>query len=876
MESFLKLTANDLWQRTAGDMTSVTIVFPNKRAALFFNEHLARQTDRPTWTPSYMTISELFRSLTQLKTGDPIKLVSDLYKVYTSVTGSNESLDSFYFWGEILISDFDDADKNLVDTSVLFRNLKDLGELSADYSFLGEEQREAIRQFFHGYNAGGDTELKSKFSALWNSLGEIYEGFKSLLLKQEIAYEGMIYRQAIENLSPESMPSKIYAFVGFNVLNKVEQRLFSLLEKAGKALFYWDYDVFYLKRSPHEAGEFMRRNLRNFPSPLPESLFDSLSTPKDIAFIESPTDTGQAAYVSDWIASHLTKDDERQTAVVLCDEQLLLPVLHSIPDIVRDINITMGYPLSQTRACSLAIDMLDNNTGDDNLQLCQEICNAVKDLAQSDHHTSGLDTESCFRTYTIFTRLSTLIQSGDLTVETHTLRRLAKRILSAATVPFHGEPARGLQVMGVLETRNLDFRNVLMLSVNEGKLPKGENSASFIPYSLRKAFGMTTVDHKVAVYAYYFYRLIQRCEHVTMIYTTVTEGSNRSEMSRFILQLMTELPYNVGANPCGSPALFTFNCSLLTSKDSSVAKTEEMLCRLRTRYDITLNSKASLSPKALNTYLTCRMKFFFNYVAGLKPFEKRDNTIDAARFGTIFHKAAELAYRDLRQSGNLITKEALTGMIKDNAKMQDYTDQAFREQYDTMNGSHLIAEKVIVSYLKRLLIIDAEYAPFTFLSSEHWASREFSCPEIKTRVGGIIDRIDGKDNTVRIVDYKTGGKPSTVPNIESLFTRNGEHDGYAFQTFLYSSILCDKYPDKKIAPAILYIHKAAADDYSPAIIMGQQRDKQPVTDFHLLNDEFRHHLTELISEIISPNTSFDRTDNEDSCRYCDFRYLCKS
>ena len=873
MESFLKLTANDLWQRTAGDMTSVTIVFPNKRAALFFNEHLARQTDRPTWTPSYMTISELFRSLTQLKTGDPIKLVSDLYKVYTSVTGSNESLDSFYFWGEILISDFDDADKNLVDTSVLFRNLKDLGELSADYSFLDEEQREAIRQFFHGYNAGGDTELKSKFSALWNSLGEIYEGFKSLLLKQEIAYEGMIYRQAIENLAPESMPSKIYAFVGFNVLNKVEQRLFSLLEKAGKALFYWDYDVFYLKRSPHEAGEFMRRNLRNFPSPLPESLFDNLSTPKEISFIESPTDTGQAAYVSDWIASHLTKDDERQTAVVLCDEQLLLPVLHSIPDVVHDINITMGYPLSQTQACSIAIDMLDNNSDDDNLHLCQEICNAVKDLAKSEGHNSGLDTESCFRTYTIFTRLSTLIESGDLLVETHTLRRLAKRILSAATIPFHGEPAKGLQVMGVLETRNLDFRNVLMLSVNEGKLPKGENSASFIPYSLRKAFGMTTVDHKVAVYAYYFYRLIQRCEHVTMIYTTVTEGSNRSEMSRFILQLMTELSYEIN-RPHSS--LFTLHSSLFTSKDSPVAKTEEMLRRLRTRYDISLNSKASLSPKALNTYLTCRMKFFFNYVAGLKPFEKRDNTIDAARFGTIFHKAAELAYKDLRHSGNLITKEALSDMIKDNAKLQDYTDKAFREQYDTMNGSHLIAEKVIVSYLKRLLIIDAEYAPFTFLSSEHWASQEFSCPEIKTRIGGIIDRIDGKEDTIRIVDYKTGGKPSTVTNIESLFTRNGEHDGYAFQTFLYSSILCDKYPDEKIAPAILYIHKAAADDYSPAIIMGQQRDKQPVTDFHLLNDEFRHHLTELISEIISPNTSFDRTDNEDSCRYCDFRYLCKS
>ena len=300
-----------------------------------------------------------------------------------------------------------------------------------------------------------------------------------------------------------------------------------------------------------------------------------------------------------------------------------------------------------------------------------------------------------------------------------------------------------------------------------------------------------------------------------------------------------------------------------------------MLRRLRTRYDIALNSKASLSPKALNTYLTCRLKFFFNYVAELKPYEKRDNEIDYARFGIIFHKAAELAYKDLRRSGNLITKEALSDMIKDNAKLQDYTDKAFREQYDTMNGSHLIAAKVIVSYLKRLLMIDANYAPFTFLSSEHWASREFSCPEIKTRIGGIIDRIDSKDNTVRIVDYKTGSNPSAISSVESLFTRNGEHDGYAFQTFLYSSILCDKYPDKKIAPSIIYIHKANVDDYSPVITMGQPRgEKTPVNDFHLLNSEFRKHLTELVSEIFSPDVPFDRTDNEKSCEDCDFKHLC--
>lgn len=273
METFLKQVAHDLYNKTEGNFTKVAIVFPNKRASLFFNEYLAQESDRPIWSPTYVSISELFRQSSDLSIADPIKLVCDLYKVFQKATGSKETLDDFYFWGEMLIADFDDADKNMADTHALFSNLKDLNELMDNYDFLEEGQKEALSQFFHNFSINQVTELKQRFISMWNVLGDIYTEYKALLESQSIAYEGMLYRQVIEQLDVEALPYNKYIFVGFNVLNKVEHTLFKKLNEAGKAMFYWDYDTFYLNKTPHEAGEFIRRNLRDFPSELPASFF---------------------------------------------------------------------------------------------------------------------------------------------------------------------------------------------------------------------------------------------------------------------------------------------------------------------------------------------------------------------------------------------------------------------------------------------------------------------------------------------------------------------------------------------------------------------------------------------------------------------------
>ena len=956
METFLKQVAHDLYNKTEGNFTKVAIVFPNKRASLFFNEYLAQESDRPIWSPTYVSISELFRQSSDLSIADPIKLVCDLYKVFQKATGSKETLDDFYFWGEMLIADFDDADKNMADTHALFSNLKDLNELMDNYDFLEEGQKEALSQFFHNFSINQVTELKQRFISMWNVLGDIYTEYKALLESQSIAYEGMLYRQVIEQLDVEALPYNKYIFVGFNVLNKVEHTLFKKLNEAGKAMFYWDYDTFYLNKTPHEAGEFIRRNLRDFPSELPASFFDNLNQPKEVTFIESPTENGQVRYLPQWIRENLTSQ-EKETAVVLCNEALLQPVLHALPDNVKHINITMGFPLSQTPAYSFVNALMELHTSGynpnngrylfaevisvlkhpytrqlspeaekleqtltrdnrfyplpselkqdnvlellftprrNNLDLCSMLSEALKEVAviyqqQAASHSDAFDQlyrESLFKTYTLVNRFHTLIESKELNVQAGTFQRLLTRVMSSSSIPFHGEPAIGMQVMGVLETRNLDFRHLIMLSVNEGQLPKAGGDSSFIPYNLRKAFGMTTIDHKIAVYAYYFYRLMQRAEKVTLVYNTATDGINRGELSRFMLQFLIEWGYPVLRKQLEAAQ------SPQSSAPIIIEKTPDVMERMKSVFDIRNNPKALISPSALNCYLDCPLKFYYKYVALLSAPDEVTADIDSAKFGSIFHYAAEHIYKDLTAHGKLISKENLETLLKDEVRLQTYVDNGFKELFFNLpqneqpeyNGIQLINSAVIVKYIQQLLRNDLRYAPFTFVGSEQriFENIEICTPtgDIQSRIGGIIDRIDSKGESLRIVDYKTGGDADTPANVQSLFIPDKKRSNYIFQTFLYASIVCKKLREKNdsrlVAPALLYIHRAASENYSPVIQMGEPRKpKEPVDNFAQYEGDFRENLKTLLEDIFNPDISFTQTEIEDKCAYCDFKALCK-
>ena len=958
MESFLKLVAADLYKHTEGNLAHTAVVFPNKRAGLFFNEYLAQESESPIWSPAYVSISELFRSLSPWEVGDPVKLVCELYKIFRRETQSTETLDDFYFWGEMLISDFDDADKNKVDTDKLFSNLQDLRNIMDDYTFIDDEQEEAIRQFFQNFSIERRTALKERFISLWNVLGNIYKGFRESLASQNIAYEGMMYRHVIEHLDVDKLPYEKYIFVGFNVLNKVEHTLFTQLKDAGKAVFYWDYDEFYMKENrqavTHEAGEFIRRNLRDFPSPLSGELFKNLSKPKEVHYIASSTENAQARYLPQWIRNNLTTP-EKETAVVLCNEALLQPVLHSLPAEVKHVNITMGFPLSQTPVYSFLIALLELHThgfnfksgrytfqsvvtllkhpytrqltgqaellekeltrnnrfyplpgelGKDefltrlftplsgNLNLCIRLSETLQQVAGIyQANTSGTEDtdafnqlyrESLFKAYTTINRFRTLIEEDELTVQSETFRRLLVKVLSATNIPFHGEPAIGMQVMGVLETRNLDFRHLVLLSVNEGQLPKSGGDSSFIPYNLRKAFGMTTIEHKIAVYAYYFYRLLQRAERITLMYNTSSDGLNRGEWSRFMLQFLIEWPHPItrqfleaGQSPQGTSPI-------------TVEKTPDVMRRMQSLFDVRANPKAKFSPSALNYYLDCPLKFYYRYVAGLSAPDEVSAEIDSATFGSIFHYAAEHIYKDLTTHGKVINKEALETLLRNEVKLQDYVDTAFKKLFFNVpqnekpeyNGVQLINSAVIARYLKQLLQNDLRYAPFTFIASEMEVDEpiDIQTPKgvIKSRIGGIIDRMDSKDGTLRIVDYKTGGDADTPPHVESLFIPDKKRSNYVFQTFLYAAIMCRKQPTMKIAPALLYIHRAATETYSLVIQMGEPRKpKEAVEDFSKYEKEYRERLQGLLEEIFNPEKSFTQTEIIEKCTYCDFKALCK-
>lgn len=951
METFLKLVATDLYGRMNGNMARTAVVFPNKRASLFFNEYLYKEAGKPIWSPAYITISELFRSLSTWEVADPVKLVCELYKVYRETTKSTESLDNFYFWGELLINDFDDADKNLARTGDLFSNLKELKNIMGDLSYMNPEQEAAIQQFFQNFSIERRTVLKERFISLWDVLGEIYTQFKGNLKQQNIAYEGMLYREVMETFQVENLPYDTYVFVGFNVLNKVEKKLFKQLKDAGKALFYWDYDEFYLSKEHHEAGVFIKQNIKDFPSPLDPSCFNHLNTPKEIHYISSPTENGQARYLPQWIRKNLT-EHEKETAIVLCNESLLQPVLHSLPEVVNHVNITMGFPLSQTpvysfinvllnlqiqgfnpengrflfeqviavlkhpytRQLTTEAEQLEKSLTKDNRfyplpselkkdewlgalftpvsgnrQLTDYLLQALEQVAiiyrkdtenKKEETFNQLYRESLFKAYTTIGRFRTLLEEGELILQPSTYRKLIIRVLSSTNIPFHGEPAIGLQVMGVLETRNLDFRHLVLLSTNEGQLPKNGGDSSFIPYNLRKAFGMTTIEHKIAVYAYYFYRLLQRAEKVTLMYNNSSDGLNRGEWSRFMLQFLIEWDYPIIQQTLQAKQSPQSRTAL------TIPKTEEVMRKMMRRFSMECNRDALLSPSALNCYLDCTLRFYFRYVAHLKAPEEVSADIDSATFGSIFHQAAENIYKDLTTHGKVINKEAVESLLKNPVKLEAYVDNAFKELFfhipdeekPEYNGTQLINSAVIVRYLKQLLKHDSTYAPFTFEESEMEVYEEVTVHspvrDFTTRIGGFIDRMDSKDGVLRIVDYKTGGSPDAPNSLDSLFVPDKKRSGYIFQTFLYACIM-SKLSPQKIAPALLYIHRAASDDYSPIIKIKEDKVVEEVTDFSIYEARFREKLQELLDEIFHPDIPFTQTEIEEKCAYCDFKAMCK-
>ena len=838
MKTFLEHVAEDIIRKYGTDLSRLVVVFPNKRASLFLNEALVRLAGRPVWSPAYITISQLFRSQSELTVADPIKLVCDLHRSYVEVTGFDETLDHFYGWGQLLLTDFDDIDKHMAPADKVFANLRDYREFD-DVSYLSQEQRDVIRKFFSNFTDDHNTLLKERFLRLWSRMGDIYHNFNRRLADQHLAYEGALYRQVAEQLQKSPFwedSGGLYLFVGFNMLQTVEQRLFAYLKAEGKARFYWDFDHYYMRA---EACHFISQYLSDFPNELPvddDNIYRNYQRPKQITFAAAPTEDVQARYISQWLQDVPERiSDGRRTAIVLCNEALLPTVVHCLPAAVDSVNITAG---------------------------------------------------ACFRTYTLLTRLQNLIDSGDLRVDAITLQRLVGQLILQTSIPFHGEPAVGIQVMGVLETRNLDFDHLLLLSTNEGNMPRGITDSSFIPYSLRHAFGLTTADHKSAIYAYYFYRLLSRASDVTIAYSNATVDGQSSEMSRYMLQLTVE-------DTCHKIAHRTLQAgqSVRLRRPLTVEKSPAVVDTLRRRF-----ASSILSPTAVNRYMRCPLMFYFCYVEGLRePDDTEDGVIDNRVFGNIFHNAAQILYEQLKQRNPHIVASDLDELLKTKVDIERAVDQAFTDEFNgdvPQGGMAVINREVIIHYLRQLVEVDRRLAPFTILELEHDVAQSLPVPSVgmTVKAGGRVDRLDrvsfGDGEQIRVIDYKTSARRlKAIKTIDDIFdpAKLADHTDYYLQTLLYARIVsksqhvrCAAAPSQPpqplpVAPALLFIQHAGTDDYNPVLKLGNDYIDDVATPD---GDRFVKLFMEKVNEIFDPSRPFVPTADTSLCKTCPYAHLC--
>ena len=982
MKAFLKIVAKDMLEKYGTDMSDIAVVFPNKRASLFLNNYLAQLAHKPIWTPTYITISDLFRRHSDLKVADPIKSICDLHKTFVKCTGIDETLDHFYGWGQLLLADFDDVDKNMVDAKQLFANLSDIHELD-DVSYLTDYQKEMIRKFFSNFSDDHNSELKKRFLQLWCHFYDIYTEFNQRMTEQGLAYEGALYRSVVSNESIEFRHKK-YLFVGFNMMQVVELNLLDRLKKQGKAAFYWDYDQYYMDGN-NEAGHYIRQYLPYYPNELADypqqEIYNNMTKNKDITYISAPTENIQARYVNSWLKENGRYKMGRNVAIVLSDESLLQSVIHSLPQEVESINITIGYPLQQTPFYSLIQQLIQlqgighskqgdtyrlhyvlialrhpytryisekytellakldeqkrfypsrdflSMDGDEGLTLLFR--NLEEATASQDEYNRKLITylldvlrtigthakdlndplfhESLYRTYTLLNRLQDLIIAGDLQVDIITLERLIQQLIQTTSIPFHGEPAEGIQVMGVLETRNLDFDHILVLSCNEGKLPKGVNDSSFIPYTLRKAYGLTTVENKVAIFAYYFHSMLQRAHDITLTYNNATEDGQSGEMSRFMLQMMVESQHSIKRKT------LVAGQKPLRPAYSDAQKTDEVMA--------VLDNIKMITPTFLNTYQRCQKQFYYKYVKGLlEPDEIDEDEVDNKIFGNIFHRAAELFYYTFASKDDIatddqgkqrlihpivITADDLDHALKDTSLIYRLVDQAFREElfkvsssdyHPKYNGLQLINKEVIASYLRQLITIDRRQAPFTIIGMEIVVSTTLGVATARGqklfRIGGFIDRLDsvaasGNPSAlgnlaerIRVIDYKTGRSRTSHPkDIEEVFSTQplaiGKHNDYYLQAILYSLIVKNdrRYnpAQEPVSPGLLFIQNAGADDYDPTLKLG----KELLTDVAPLEAEFTNHLRSLLADIYDPALPLKPTEDKKRCVFCPYAALCK-
>lgn len=958
MKSFLQELAETFHREYPRKLDALTLVFPNRRAALYFRKHLSELLDRPAFAPKLITIEDFIGSLSTLKVPDKLQLIHRLYHVYYEVTGKagiddvREPFDQFFFWGEMLLRDFNEVDKYMVNATHLFKDLSSQKELDATFDFLTDEHKEFLLSFWGNFEDHPSLN-KEKFLHVWRLLPRVYHAFREALRGDSVAYEGMLHRDVAEGMANVKHPGEL-KFIGFNALTKSEEVILSECVSRFGATVHWDMDAYYVNNVAQEAGRFFREYQdhpvlgKTFPDHVPAHFMDRASE-KKIKLYGAPQPMAQAKLATQILGEVLKAGmNPEETLLVLPDEKLLLPVLHGVAGETDKLNVTMGFPLNATpmfNMIELLVELQLTRKGDhfnhravlallghpyvvaadtasshakrkeilfanwvqiprgflaSTVPLHRLIFREVETGVVKDEHSVPLmtylrevitetgslkdlpdfDKEYVFRFLTLINQLDEVWshEAEAAPARRNVLRsflRLFRQVVKILKIPFSGEPLSGLQVMGVLETRNLDFKNVFILSLNEGAFPSFSNKGSYVPFTLRKAYGLPTVEHQDAMYAYLFYRVLQRAENISLFYNSETDVLGQGEMSRYLQQLIYESGLKVERAVMHQPV------QPLTIQPIVIQKDQAILDRLAQLGEEGSYKHKGISPSALNAYIECRLRFYFRYVARIKEPREVEEDLDARVLGDFLHKVMERFYKRLRERKQ--SKEVVPADFDQyEQEVSHILDDVFRDAYRldpdkpvVYEGQRLIVREMIVRFVRKIMKFDKDYAPFVLEAVE----QEGMTYQVKldhapgtTLLGGVIDRADYKDDVLRIIDYKTGRDELDFASVASLFEREGKRNKAAFQTMLYALLVQKNFKalPGRLLPGLLNRKNLFDDNFT----FGLRKDKEILNDVGPLLPEFEEHLKKLLDDLYDPNTVFDQTTEEMNCSYCPYKAIC--
>ena len=865
MRSKLHAIAQTFVREVGDDLQHYTFVFPNHRAGLFFRKYLSQYTERPMFAPRVMSINDCFAELSDLQVADQLTLLLRLYSEYQKLCPEVESLERFVYWGKMMLADFSEIDNHLVPhVEALFASIKDLHAIDEHYSYLTDNQRKALARFWQEFQNSDmrhpNGELHQHFLHTWDVLYPLYSALHANLLQDGLAYEGMLHREVLAHW--ESIPVERfrdqYVFLGFNALTASERELMLRLQAMNRADFYFDYDSPYLRDPQNKASLFMEDNLRLFTSrfAIPDS---RLATPSndigDITLISVPSTVGEVHEVHRILSDIIPagSQDLTRTAVVLPDEQLLIPLLHAFPKSVSKINVTMGYPL---RATSLYMPVAYPEQYlipmPETAEVFIEQMRACLLSMRNDDNAEGV-----YQITKVLDRLQTALKTyPNIAFSVADAQQLLKMLTLETTIPYVGEPLDGLQVMGVLETRALDFDNVIITGFNDDLYPGRSSSNSFVPYTLRCGFDLPTPDRQNAIFAYNFYRMLSYAKRVWLITNSTADEQHSGEVSRYFYQLKWQ--YDVDIQHVVVTNQLT---ALQTSSCEPIAKDD----RLQTIH--------SLSATALTTYLRCQKQFHYKYIEHLQE-PAPDESISASELtiGNVLHAIMEHLYAPF--VGKNVTATDIEHLL---AQANDDTYWHALEPLQQLCGDGL-ANRVVRTYVNNILRNDHHHAPFQYVASETRLSAQLN----GVWLYGFADRIDLKANTLRVIDYKTGKTDLAYENMAKVFgvvepTEEGviavrtKGQRQILQTLLY----CWMYTANS-QPSTANCHQPyifSARNIAPEDMPVVHHNNQPLS-FQDVEQEFLTHLQSLIEEILDANQPFAPSSDKHTCESCAFLSLC--